>query len=95
MIKRTSCALFFEYLKIFPVVAIIGPRQSGKTTLTQELASETWRFFDLEKGTDFDMISRDPVICSPTDALNIRYRSDLQLQIMQKILVIKPNTPDF
>ena len=60
MIKRTSRALFFEYLKIFPVVAIIGPRQSGKTTLTQELPSETWGFFDLEKGADFDMISRDP-----------------------------------
>lgn len=60
MIKRTSRALIFEYLKIFPVVAIIGPRQSGKTTLTQELPSETWGFFDLEKGADYDMISRDP-----------------------------------
>ena len=60
MIKRTNRALIFEYLKIFPVVAIIGPRQSGKTTLTQELPSETWGFFDLEKGADFDMISRNP-----------------------------------
>ena len=60
MIKRTNRALIFEYLKIFPVVAIIGPRQSGKTTLTQELPSETWGFFDLEKGADYDMISRDP-----------------------------------
>ena len=77
------------------MVAIIGPRQSGKTTLTQELASKTWRFFDLEKDTDFDMISRDPVICSPTNALNMRYRSDLQFQIMQNILVKKTNAPDF
>ena len=60
MIKRANHTLFLEYLKIFPVVAIIGPRQSGKTTLTHELPSEAWIFFDLEKGADFDMISRDP-----------------------------------
>lgn len=43
-------------LKQFPVVAIIGPRQCGKTTLArqyiQEIKSKNIHFFDLEDPTD-------------------------------------------
>jgi len=34
----------------------------------------------------------EPMICSPTDALNMFYGSDLQYLIMQDILVVKPDT---
>jgi len=40
-------------LEQFPVVAMIGPRQAGKTTLARQLAEgETSHFFDLEDPRD-------------------------------------------
>ncbi len=47
-----------ELLTIFPVVLIIGARQTGKTTLAK-ICRPRWRYFDLEKGSDFDFISND------------------------------------
>ena len=43
----------------FPVVAVIGPRQCGKTTVCQRIG-ENWTCFDLEKDSDFQLISHDP-----------------------------------
>jgi len=37
----------------------------------------------------------EPMACSPIDALNMLYGSDLQFLIMEKILVRKPDTPTF
>lgn len=45
-------------LSHFPVVVLTGSRQSGKTTLAKIICPE-WRYFDLEKGTDFDRITGD------------------------------------
>ena len=59
IIKRYYQTLLEEYLSFFPVVAIVGARQCGKTTLTQELAGN-WTYFDLEKAADYDQIHRDP-----------------------------------
>ena len=41
------------------MVAIIGPRQSGKTTLCHQI-EEDWRSFDLEKESDYQLVDRDP-----------------------------------
>lgn len=57
--ERIYIKLVFELLELFPCVAIVGVRQCGKTTLLQQLPS-SWQLFDLEKGSDFDIISRDP-----------------------------------
>lgn len=57
--KRYYTGLLFEYLKLFPCVALIGVRQCGKTTLLQELPRR-WKRYDLEKESDFQIISRDP-----------------------------------
>ena len=57
--ERIYTKLLFELLELFPCVAIVGVRQCGKTTLLQQLPS-SWQLFDLEKGSDFDIISRDP-----------------------------------
>lgn len=51
--------LLHEYLAYFPCVALIGPRQCGKTTLLQKL-SAGWRIFDLEKQSDIQNIVQDP-----------------------------------
>jgi len=37
----------------------------------------------------------EPMVCSPTDALNMLYGSDLQFLIMENILVKKSDAPSF
>ena len=52
-IIRNSDALFEEYLTIFPVVGLLGPRQIGKTTLAKNLASRAEiHYLDLEAAAD-------------------------------------------
>ena len=51
--------LLKEYLAFFPCVALIGPRQCGKTTLLQTLP-RGWRVYDLEKQSDFQSLALDP-----------------------------------
>ena len=46
-------------LELLPVLAILGSRQVGKTTLAQSLRPQ-WRYLDLERPVDFDLMSRDP-----------------------------------
>ncbi len=57
--RRATQSLLTEYLATFPCVAILGPRQCGKTTLLGTLAKE-WTTFDLERRADHGVISRDP-----------------------------------
>ncbi|MCB1214800.1 MAG: AAA family ATPase [Deltaproteobacteria bacterium] len=59
-LKRNLFSQLKDYLKYFPVVAIIGARQVGKTELAKSLGPK-WSYFDLENPLDFDRISRDPV----------------------------------
>lgn len=49
-----------QSLQQFPVLAILGARQSGKTTFTKQLAPD-WRYFDVENPNDYELINRDPV----------------------------------
>ena len=58
-IERIYASLIREYLGFFPAVAIIGPRQCGKTTLLK-VVSSGWTYYDLELGADFDYIKSDP-----------------------------------
>lgn len=48
-----------KMLEMFPVLAILGARQVGKTTLAKNLSSD-WKYIDLEDPDDFDLISRNP-----------------------------------
>ncbi len=48
-----------ELLKLFPCVAILGPRQCGKTTLLKEVLKNT-PFFDLERSSDIQAVQSDP-----------------------------------
>ena len=55
-----SCLKSIRYLmEKFPVVAILGSRQVGKTTLLKELRPKA-PFFDLERAEDFSRVERDP-----------------------------------
>lgn len=57
--KRAYESLLREFLTVFPCVAIIGPRQCGKTTFLGTLGAG-WKRFDLERISDQQIIARDP-----------------------------------
>ena len=57
-LNRNLAAKIHLLLTLFPVVLLIGARQTGKTTLSQQLQPD-WRYFDLENAADHDFISRD------------------------------------
>ena len=58
MLPRNLTDRVNRSLERFPVVVLIGSRQCGKTTLARMVRPE-WRYFDLEKGSDYDFITRD------------------------------------
>ena len=58
-INRSALKPVRHLLHHFPCVAVLGARQVGKTTLLKHIAGQT-PFFDLEKRSDFERISRDP-----------------------------------
>jgi hypothetical protein len=47
-------------LKMFPVVAVIGSRQCGKSTLVQMVRPD-WKYYDLERPDDYQLITSDPM----------------------------------
>ena len=49
MIPRLLSSLLRERLKRYPAVALLGARQSGKTTLAKSLGG---RYFDMENPGD-------------------------------------------
>ena len=49
MIKRLISELVRQRLAHFPAVALVGPRQCGKTTLARTLAGQ---YFDLEQPSE-------------------------------------------
>jgi hypothetical protein len=51
----TDKAALVRLMEAFPVTAILGPRQSGKTTLAREFAAE--HFFDLENPRDAALLT--------------------------------------
>lgn len=57
-IKRGLSQRIRSLLRAFPVVAVIGPRQSGKSTLVRQIRPD-WKSFDLESAADFELISND------------------------------------
>ena len=59
IIPRSIFAKVKSYCEIFPVVAIVGPRQSGKTTFVKDFAvhlKKTTLYLDLENPADLDKL---------------------------------------
>ncbi len=57
-IKRNIENKLNRLLDVFPVVMLVGARQTGKTTLAK-MCRPDWKYFDLENGSDYDFITRD------------------------------------
>jgi predicted AAA+ superfamily ATPase len=79
-IKRNLEDVVVQYLKIFPVVAILGPRQCGKSTLIKKL-SEYWGdslFLDLQYDSDLSKLSQ-PAFFFESNADKIICLDEIQL----------------
>jgi len=57
--KRLIVQKINHLLNLFPIVAVIGARQTGKSTLVQSLRPD-WHYYDLERPDDYQLISTDP-----------------------------------
>ncbi len=59
MIKRNSEKSVTELIRYFPCVALVGPRQVGKTTLVKQIIKEVteYIYLDLENPTDYDRLN--------------------------------------
>lgn len=69
-----------QYLKIFPVVAVLGPRQCGKSTLVKKL-SQNWGtslFLDLQYDTDLSKLNQ-PSLFFQSNADKIICLDEIQL----------------
>ena len=58
--KRIIEQLLLEYLAVFPVVAITGPRQSGKSTLIKKLLGDKYRYVTFDDYRIVDQLKDDP-----------------------------------
>lgn len=88
-------------LRLFKVVALLGPRQSGKTTLARQIASETTGFpkernyFDLEDPVHLDRLANPKLALEGLRGLvvidEIQRRPDLFPVL--RVLADRPETP--
>lgn len=60
MIARTITSKVLELLEKFPIVAITGPRQSGKTTLSK-IVKPNYKYVNLENLSDREFAKTDPM----------------------------------
>ena len=61
MLPRFAIHNVKEALADTPVVFIMGPRQSGKTTLIRTLIDETWEYVTLDDQAQLEVARADPV----------------------------------
>ncbi|MBN1133304.1 MAG: ATP-binding protein [Bacteroidales bacterium] len=80
MIERKLTDRFFSYLKHFPVVGIVGPRQVGKTTfikLNMERFPRPAVYLDLESPEDYNKL-QDPELYLGHEEDNIVVLDEIQ-----------------
>ncbi len=96
--RRAHLAELARMLAAFPVVALLGPRQVGKTTLARQVAAE-WagpvRHFDLEDPDDQARLADAAFVLRPLAGLvvldEIQARPDLFPLL--RVLADRPDTP--
>ena len=81
-IERTEKPKVIKSLKSFPVVAILGPRQVGKTTLAKSIAADIGGksvYLDLENPADYTKLT-DPVLYLKDNADKLVIIDEIQLK---------------
>ena len=58
--KRIIVGKVKSLMELFAAVAIIGPRQCGKSTLVRAIYPD-WKYYDLERPDDYQLITSDPL----------------------------------
>ena len=58
--KRFLADKIARLMGMFSAVAVIGPRQCGKSTLVKALFPD-WKYYDLERPDDYQLITSDPI----------------------------------
>jgi uncharacterized protein len=83
-------------LKRSPIVALLGPRQCGKTTLARQAAVPDSQFFDLESSADRQAVAAAPErILAPLRGLVVLDEVQTMPQILPVLRVLsdRPGTP--
>lgn len=62
-----------QHLKTFPAVAILGPRQSGKSTLVKKMASRfsSFLYMDLQNRDDLNRLTEPTLFFEANDKATI------------------------
>ncbi len=68
--KRNIIPYSLDLFENYPAIAIIGARQTGKTTLAKQIAPN-FTYFDFEKPSDYDRITHDPEFFFKQYATNV------------------------
>ncbi len=101
-VQRTAyMGAIIERLRENPVVSLVGPRQSGKTTLARMVADQATgpvHFFDLESPADLARLSNPEMVLRPLTGLvildEVQRRSDL-FQVLRVLADRKPTSAHF
>jgi len=65
--RKIDKAILMDLMATFPVTAMMGPRQCGKTTLAHEFAAD--HYFDLENPRDAAMLAEPQLALEPLSGL--------------------------
>lgn len=66
-IQRNLISTLKQYMEIFPAVAILGPRQCGKSTLVKHLNQHfDVLYLDLQKESDLNKLSEPELFLNLT-----------------------------
>jgi hypothetical protein len=96
VIKRSALPLLTEALKRTPIVSLLGPRQSGKTTLARAWAKgRRVTFFDLENPTDLARLSLPMNALGPLRGLVVIDEIQRLPSLFEvlRVLADRPRTP--
>ena len=58
--KRFLAQKIDALMGLFPAVAVVGPRQCGKSTLVRSIYPD-WKYYDLERPDDYQLLTSDPL----------------------------------
>jgi predicted AAA+ superfamily ATPase len=81
-----------ELMEVFPVTAILGPRQSGKTTLSREFSAD--HRFDLENPRDASLFSDPQLALEPLSGLIIIDEVQRAPQLFSLLRYMVDHRPD-